>query len=69
MTLQLRGEQRYRDSPRLDRAEEPGDVVESLRGEYRHAVSARRDSLHPRADGPHPPAKLGPGQFDGVPVG
>ena len=66
MPLQLRGEQRYRDGPRLDCGEEPCDVVETLGREYRDPVSARRDLLHLRTDGSHPGAELGPGQFHGA---
>ena len=58
VTLQLGREQRHRDGARLDRGEEPGDVVETLRGEYRDAVSAGRDLLHPCADGAHPRARV-----------
>jgi hypothetical protein len=68
VTLEFRREQRHRDGARLDRGEEPGDVVEALWGEDRHPVPSRGDTLHARANGPHPATELGPGQFDGLSV-
>ena len=68
VTLEFGREQRHRDRPRLDRREEPGDVVEALRGEDRHPVTSRGDLLHASADRLHPATELGPGQFDGMSV-
>ena len=68
MTLQLRCEQWHRNGARLDGGEEPGDVIQTLRSENRDPVSAGRDPLHLRADGPNPDAELVPGQFVGEPT-
>ena len=68
VTLEFRREQRHRNRPRLDRCEEPGDVIEALRCEDRHPVTSRGDTLQASANSPHPATELGPGQFDGLSV-
>ena len=68
VALEFRREQRHRNRPRLDRCEKPGDVIEALRGEDRHAVTSRGDTLHASANRPHPATELGPGKFDGVSI-
>ena len=68
MPLEFGGEQRHRDRARLDRREEPGDVVEALGREDRHPVTTRGNLLHASADGLHPAAELSPGQFDRISV-
>ncbi len=62
-------EQRHRDVTRLYRAEEPHDVVEALRCQHGHPVTARRQLLQPRRDGPQPDPELRPRQFEGLTIG
>ncbi len=68
MPLEFGGEQRHRDRARLDRREEPGDVVEALGREDRHPITTRGNLLHASADRLHPATELRPGQFDRISV-
>ena len=69
VALEFGGEQGHRDRSRLDRCEERRDVVEALRRQDRHPVTARGHLLQPGANGPHPAAELIPGEFNGPTVG
>ena len=65
MTRQLGGEQRDGHGARLDRGEETGDVVQTLRSQDRHPIPSGSEPLDLRADGAHPRPEPAPGQLVG----